>query len=254
MSGFAADQAGIPVRPSPNFGPRRDGVRADMIVLHYTGMASGQAAEDWLCNPQSEVSSHYIVHEDGSAVQMVREADRAWHAGRSCWAGEADINSRSIGIEIVNPGHELGYAEFPAAQIDAVIELCRGIVTRLAIPARRVLAHSDVAPGRKIDPGEKFPWAALAHAGVGHWVSPEPAGEHGGLCESDSGEAVKALQLLLLSYGYDLEASGRYDARTRIVVEAFQRHFRPLRVDGLADRSTIATLQKLLAAPPDAAA
>ena len=171
MSGFAPDHAGAEVRPSPNFGPRIGYAAPDMIILHYTGMETGQAAEDWLCDPAGQVSSHYLVHEDGRIVQMVRERDRAWHAGKSSWRGVTDINSCSVGIEIVNPGHALGYRDFPKPQIDAVIELCRGIVARHAIVRERVLAHSDVAPGRKIDPGERFPWRRLAKAGIGHFVS-----------------------------------------------------------------------------------
>jgi N-acetylmuramoyl-L-alanine amidase len=247
MSGFAADHFGAAVRSSPNFGERRDGLRPDMIILHYTGMETGIGAEDWLCNPASEVSSHYIVHEDGRIVQMVRESDRAWHAGRSSWHGQADINSRSIGIEIANSGHHLGYPGFPAIQIDAVIALCRGIIIRHAIKPERVLAHSDVAPGRKIDPGEKFPWAELHRAGIGHLVAPVPACDGPTLAEGDRGEAVEALQGMLAEYGYELEASGEFDAATTAVVAAFQRHFRPARVDGIADRSTIETLQALVA-------
>jgi N-acetylmuramoyl-L-alanine amidase len=214
-------------------------------------MESGEAAEDWLCNPQSQVSSHYLVHEDGRVVQMVRENDRAWHAGQSMWAGVADMNSRSIGIEIANPGHEFGYPEFPLGQLEAVIGLCRGIIERHGVHPERVLAHSDIAPGRTIDPGERFPWDVLARAGVGHWVPPEPTSADDGLRENDSGDAVKSLQSKLKSYGYGLEQSGHYDHGTRIVVDAFQRHFRPARVDGVADGSTIATLDKLIAALPD---
>ena len=165
MSGFAPDHSGAEVRVSPNFGQRRGLARPDMIILHYTGMATGAAAEAWLCDPASEVSSHYLVHEDGRIVQMVRESDRAWHAGKGSWRGETDINSRSVGIEIVNPGHALGYTTFPKRQIAAVIELCRGITARHAILPQRVLAHSDVAPGRKIDPGEKFPWLQARRGG-----------------------------------------------------------------------------------------
>ena len=176
MSGFLPDQPGAEVRVSPNFGPRRDTLRPDMIVLHYTGMASGAGAEAWLCDPASEVSSHYLVHEDGRIVQMVRESDRAWHAGKSFWRGVTDVNSHSLGIEIVNPGHEFGYRGFPRSQIAAVIELCRGIIARHAILPQRVLAHSDVAVGRKVDPGEKFPWRQLAEAGVGHFVAPPRVG------------------------------------------------------------------------------
>ena len=174
MSGFHPDHAGAEIRVSPNFGPRRDGLRPDIIILHYTGMQTGPSAEAWLCDPVSEVSSHYLVYEDGSVVQMVRESDRAWHAGRGSWRGRADINSCSIGIEVVNPGHSYGYPDFAPAQIDAVIALCRDIVGRHSIVPERVLAHSDTAPGRKIDPGEKFPWAQLHAAGVGHYVEPSP--------------------------------------------------------------------------------
>lgn len=172
MTGFFPDQAGVEVRVSPNFGSRREGKSPSIIVLHYTGMETGEGAEAWLADPASEVSAHYVVHEDGQIVQMVREADRAWHAGKSFWAGETDINSISVGIEIVNPGHTLGYTDFPDPQISAVIALCSGIATRHRIRPECVLAHSDVAPGRKVDPGEKFPWALLAEAEIGLWVEP----------------------------------------------------------------------------------
>jgi len=248
MSGFAPDHHGAVVRPSPNFGDRRGAQRPDLIVLHYTGMETGSGAEDWLCNPASEVSSHYLVHENGRIVQMVRESDRAWHAGVSSWHGRADINSRSIGIEIANPGHRFGYPDFPAEQIDAVIALCRGIVARHAIRRERVLAHSDVAPGRKIDPGEKFPWPRLHAAGIGHLVEPAPPGEGAGLAAGDWGEPVKTLQAMLAEYGYGVPISGGFDSMTAAVVEAFQRHFRPALVDGVADRSTIETLRALVAA------
>ncbi|TPK79745.1 N-acetylmuramoyl-L-alanine amidase [Mesorhizobium sp. B2-4-18] len=247
MSGFLPDEPSAEVRVSPNFGPRRDAQKPDMIVLHYTGMATGAAAEAWLCDPASEVSSHYLVHENGHVVQMVRESDRAWHAGQSSWFGRTDINSCSIGIEIVNPGHSLGYPGFPQRQITAVIELCKGIVTRHAITPQRVLAHSDVAPGRKIDPGEKFPWAALFKAGVGHLVPAAPVRRGAALKSGDRGADVETLQSMLSLYGYGVEISGIFDDRTRIVVEAFQRHFRPRRIDGIADGSTMRTLQKLLA-------
>ena len=253
VNAFAPDFAGAEICPSPNFGERRDNADIDAIILHYTGMASGEAAQAWLCNPDSQVSSHYIVHEDGRVVQMVREADRAWHAGKSFWAGVTDINSCSVGIEIVNRGHDLGYDEFPDSQVESVISLTRDIVTRHNVSGERVLAHSDVAPGRKIDPGEKFPWGRLASAGVGHWVLPVPAGNDRGLCEGDSGGAVKSLQMLLFRYGYGVDTDGTFGDKTRIVVEAFQRHFRPERVDGIADRSTLETLSRLLAALPDAA-
>lgn len=250
MSGFQPDHAGAQVRVSPNFGPRRDGFRADMIILHYTGMETGDAAEAWLCDPASEVSSHYLVHEDGRVVQMVRESDRAWHAGKSSWRGVTDINSCSVGIEIVNPGHVYGYPDFPACQIDAVIALCTDIAQRHAVTPERVLGHSDVAPGRKVDPGERFPWGQLALAGIGHFVAPAPLKGGRFLTCGDRGKAVETLQSMLSIYGYGVEISGRFDAATQTVVAAFQRHFRPERVDGVADRSTLDTLQRLLKALP----
>ncbi|MER9326152.1 N-acetylmuramoyl-L-alanine amidase [Mesorhizobium sp. M0152] len=251
MSGFLPDEPSAEVRVSPNFGPRRDTLRPDMIVLHYTGMPTGAGAEAWLCDPASEVSSHYLVHENGHIVQMVRESDRAWHAGKGSWFGRTDINSCSVGIEIVNPGHSLGYPMFPRRQIDAVTGLCKGIARRHAIAARRVLAHSDVAPGRKIDPGEKFPWAALFEAGVGHFVGAAPIRRGAVLRAGDQGAEVEALQSMLALYGYGVEISGVFDRQTQIVVEAFQRHFRPRLVDGQADGSTLRTLQRLLASVAD---
>ncbi|MCC2112049.1 MAG: N-acetylmuramoyl-L-alanine amidase, partial [Hyphomicrobiales bacterium] len=154
-------------RPSPNFGPRRGGRAPDMILLHYTGMDDDDEALDWLCDPRSEVSAHYFVGADGTIVQLVDEAQRAWHAGEGSWGGEDDINSLSIGIEIANAGHEFGLPGFPAPQIAAVIALCGAITARHGIRPERVLGHSDVAPGRKADPGEKFPWKDLAAAGIG---------------------------------------------------------------------------------------
>jgi N-acetylmuramoyl-L-alanine amidase len=254
MSGFAPDHSGAEVRVSPNFGPRPDGLRPDMIVLHYTGMEAGAAAEARLCDPASEVSSHYLVHEDGRIVQMVRESDRAWHAGKSSWRGNRDVNSRSVGIEIVNPGHEFGYPDFPKVQILAVIELCRGIAHRHSVRPEMILGHSDVAPGRKVDPGEKFPWRLLARHGIGHFV--EPARLRGGAISSlgDSGAPVEELQSMLALYGYGVEITGLFDRQTEIAVAAFQRHFRPKQIDGVADRATVATLHRLLASLPSSLA
>lgn len=251
MTGFLPDHAGADVRVSPNFGSRREGKKPDILLLHYTGMQTGDAAEAWLCSQESEVSSHYLIHEDGRVVQMVREDDRAWHAGKGSWHGEADINSRSIGIEIVNPGHPFDYPDFAEAQIDALIDLCRGITARHGIRPERVLAHSDVSPGRKIDPGEKFPWPRLHAAGIGHLVEPFPVREGTVLSVGDSGGEVEALQSMLALYGYGVDISSVYDLRTRDVVEAFQRHFRPEKVDGRADISTVDTLRRLLADLPD---
>lgn len=249
MQAFPADHSGADVRGSPNFGPRRDGLKPSIVLLHYTGMESGPAAEDWLCNPDSVVSSHYLIHEDGRIVQLVPESERAWHAGRSSWKGNSDVNSASIGIEIVNPGHTIDYPEFPSGQIASVIELCASVAARWPIPPECVLAHSDVAPGRKIDPGEKFPWADLHRAGIGHYVTPVPMRDDGdALSSGDKGTAVEGLQSMLSQYGYGIAISGEYDDSTRNVVEAFQRHFRPMGVDGIADVSTQETLKRLLSA------
>jgi len=235
------------VMPSPNCDERKDGREPNIILLHYTGMKTGEAALKRLCSPKSKVSSHYVVFEDGRVVQCVPENLRAWHAGVSSWAGETDINSLSIGIEIVNPGHEFGYSDFPRRQIAAVIALCRSIIIRNGpFSADRVLAHSDVAPSRKQDPGEKFPWQLLNASGVGHWVRPA-ALDIGGttLKPGDQGEAVTRVQRALKAYGYGVEETGSYDDLTRDVITAFQRHFRPARVDGIADPSTLLTLRAL---------
>lgn len=251
MTPFQPDQADVAVRASPNVGERRGGSRPEILLLHYTGMASGDAAEDRLCDASAEVSCHYIVHEDGRIVQMVRERDRAWHAGKSSWHGVTDINSHSIGVEIVNPGHTLGYRSFPRRQIASVVGLCRGIVARHEIRPEMVLGHSDVAPGRKVDPGELFPWTWLHREGIGHFV--KPSRHHGGdaMKAGDAGPQVAQLQAMLARYGYGIGRSGLYDPMTTTVVGAFQRHFRPSRIDGVADPSTVATLRRLLATMPD---
>src|SRR5712691_2956582 len=212
------------VVPSPNLDERADGRQPDMILLHYTGMPTGAAALQRLTTAPSKVSSHYVVFEDGRIVQCVPEERRAWHAGVSSWAGETDINSRSIGIEIVNPGHEFGYSDFPLRQIAAVISLCKSIVTRRGpIGADRILGHSDVAPSRKQDPGEKFPWALLSESGVGHWVRAAPLELEGtGLRPGDRGDSVTRLQRTLRTYGYGIADTGSYDDATRDVVTAFQ--------------------------------
>jgi N-acetylmuramoyl-L-alanine amidase len=236
--------------PSPNFGQRAVGKHIDMVVLHYTGMASEVRALKWLSDPESSVSAHYFVFEDGHVVQLVDENARAWHAGKSFWAGETDINSRSVGIEIANPGHEFGYRSFPGAQIEAVIALCQDIVARHPIPPERVLAHSDVAPARKEDPGELFPWARLHQAGIGHFVEPEPVASGPVLNPGDRGEEVSTLKQRFRAYGYGLGEGSEFDDEMAAVLRAFQRHFRPQRVDGIADRSTVATLDRLIAALP----
>ncbi|WP_348272630.1 N-acetylmuramoyl-L-alanine amidase [Pannonibacter tanglangensis] len=238
------------VHPSPNHNDRRPGAAIDMIVLHYTGMQDGESALQRLCDPRAEVSAHYLVEEDGAVLQCVPEARRAWHAGTSFWKGETDINSRSIGIEIVNPGHAWGYRPFPPAQVEAVIALVADIAARHAIAPWRILAHSDVAPERKDDPGELFPWDLLAARGLVHHVPPVPVSGGRFFQEGESGQPIEALQSMLAIYGYNIRVSGVFDAQTAAVVRAFQRHFRPERVDGIADASTIATLHQLLTSLP----
>jgi N-acetylmuramoyl-L-alanine amidase len=240
------------VLPSPNLGTRKDGRRPDMLLLHYTGMKDAASAIQWLCNPIAEVSCHYVVMEDGRIFQLAPESARAWHAGRSSWKGETDINSSSIGIEIVNPGHEFGYVDFPDAQIESVTALCRDISSRWSIPPERVLAHSDVAPRRKQDPGEKFPWDRLHAAGVGHFTPPAPLTEARSFQLGDEGQPVRAVQAMFALYGYDIELTGDFDAQTEAVVRAFQRHFRPALVDGIADGSTLLTLRELIRTLPQA--
>lgn len=235
-------------RPSPNLNDRPAGRAIDILLLHYTGMASTEEAAARLCDPAAKVSSHYLVDENGAVTRMVPEHMRAWHAGVGHWAGETDINGCSIGIEIANGGHDFGCPAYPEMQMRAVEALCRDILTRHPIPPRRVLGHSDIAPGRKADPGEWFDWGRLARAGVGVWVEPEPVTEGPALREGDRGDTVAELQYQLADYGYGLEVLGRFDEATKAVVTAFQRHFRPERVDGVADVSTITTLRRLLEA------
>jgi N-acetylmuramoyl-L-alanine amidase len=229
--------------PSPNFDARTR--PPDMIVLHYTGMRTGEAALARLRDPEAKVSAHYVVEEDGRVFAMVPEERRAWHAGKSFWRGERDINGCSIGVEIVNPGHEFGYQPFPDVQIETVIGLIADIRTRWTITDARLVGHSDVAPGRKEDPGELFPWKRLAEAGHGLWV--EPAAAPGApLAEGDEGSGVFALQAGLTRLGYDSAPNGAYDTATAAIVRAFQRHWRPDRVDGAADGETRARLIALL--------
>ncbi|MEO7026347.1 MAG: N-acetylmuramoyl-L-alanine amidase [Caulobacteraceae bacterium] len=229
---------------SPNFDRRS--ADPDMIVLHYTGMTSGEAALARLRDPVAKVSAHWLIEEDGRLFALVAEEDRAWHAGIACWAGERDINGASIGVEIVNPGHEFGYRRFPDVQIAALIDLIGEIRGRWAIPNSRVLGHSDVAPQRKTDPGELFPWRALAKAGHGLWV--EPPDQPGPvLAEGDEGGLVGQLRSAFGRLGYDCPASSAFDAAAAAIVRAFQRHWVQDRVDGRADGKTRARLEALLA-------
>lgn len=249
MKATPESSAATSVVPSPNHGERVGGP-PNLLILHYTGMESAAAAIQRLANPLSEVSAHYLVLEDGRVMQMVPESRRAWHAGRSAWNGEHDINSRSIGVEIVNPGHDGGLPPYPDVQIDAVIALCRDLCGRWAIEPRHVLAHSDVAPERKEDPGELFPWDRLAREGIGHHVPAAAIRDARFFAEGDVGQPIEALQAMFALYGYDLPVTGTFDARTRAVVTGFQRHFRQERIDGIADASTITTLRDLIAALP----
>ncbi len=234
---------------SPNFDARPEGRPVDMLVFHYTGMVDRDNAFDRLCDPAAKVSAHYVIDEDGAVTPLVAESERAWHAGVACWRGVRDVNGASIGVELVNPGHELGYRLFPEAQMAACEALGSDILSRWPIPARNVVGHSDVAPGRKIDPGELFDWARLAAAGIGLWPDRRPvAGELGlRLGPGDGGSAVHDLQRALADYGYDLGLDGSYGEQMEAVVAAFQRHFRPRRVDGLADPQTSQLLFALLA-------
>ena len=220
--------------PSPNFDARGPGTPVDILLLHYTGMQTGAAAIERLCDPDAEVSAHYTVDEDGTIYAHVPEDARAWHAGISYWAGARDINARSIGIEIVNPGHEFGYRSFPDCQIEAVIALSQDIFERHPIPPERVLGHSDVAPARKSDPGELFPWGTLSLAGIGLWPQTRKAHLHVPFADG------------LRAFGYGL--SPDMDVPEKTVIEAFQRHWRPGRIDGIADRECEAILGALLGA------
>ncbi len=226
-------------RPSPNRGSR-NGVPIDMLVLHYTGMASAAAALDRLCDPAAEVSAHYLIAEDGTVYRLVPEDARAWHAGVSFWAGATNLNSRSIGIELANAGHDGGLPDFPEPQMAALIALARDVMGRHGIASHRVLGHSDIAPERKQDPGERFDWARLAHAGIGIW--PPPAAANPG--PSD----ILAVQRDLVRFGYRIDPTGIHDTQTACVLRAFQRHFRPMRVDGAADSETHARLGAVLKA------
>ena len=218
--------------PSPNFDARPKDAPIDILLLHYTGMETGAAAVARLCDPQAKVSAHYTVDEDGTVYAHVPENRRAWHAGVSYWAGARDINARSIGIEIVNPGHEFGYRSFPERQVGAVIHLCKEILARHPIPAARVLGHSDVAPARKLDPGELFPWGTLSLSGVGLWP------------QTRKKKLQQSFEDGLRAFGYGLRPD--VDVAPDVAIMAFQRHFRPAKIDGIADRECEAILAALL--------
>ena len=223
-------------RFSPNHGPRPEPARVDMLVLHYTGMTTAAAALDRLCDPDARVSAHYVVEENGVIWRLVPENRRAFHAGVSCWQGERDLNAVSLGIEIVNPGHEWGYRPFPEIQMASVEALCADLISRHSIPAHRVVGHSDIAPDRKTDPGELFDWPRLARAGIGIWPSensPDAA------CEIDRAQSMA--DLVAIGYCATEQSLGS-------AVTAFQRRFRQNRCDGNLDRETAARLSDVRAA------
>ena len=224
--------------PSPNQDDRPPGTLIDMLVLHYTGMPTAEAALARLCDPAARVSSHYVVEEDGTIWQLVDEMRRAWHAGVSHWRGYAGLNDRSVGVEIVNPGHEWGYQPFPALQMAAVCELCLGVLKRHPIPPGNVVAHSDVAPDRKQDPGELFDWRGLAENGVGLWPTAAGTGAAPGEPARPDG-GLRALEMLG-EIGY------RTDLSLPTVLRAFQRRWRPESVTGEADRGTLVRLGEVL--------
>jgi N-acetylmuramoyl-L-alanine amidase len=213
---------------SPNFDDRLSSTSIDMLVIHYTGMRSAKAALDRLCDPQAKVSAHYFIDEDGDVISLVDESKRAWHAGIASWRGMSDINTRSIGVELVNPGHDLGYRDFPKPQMAALIDLLIGILSRYSIPARNVVGHSDIAPCRKIDPGERFDWAGLAEKGIGLWPN-----------EANINDNFSNIAPMLSEYGYDISSPPH-------AIAAFQRHFHPETINKNIDYETIGRLKKLL--------
>lgn len=220
-------------RPSPNFDARM--LPVQMVVLHYTGMQSAEAAIERLCDPEAKVSAHWLVAEDGQIVRLVDESQRAWHAGKSWWRGVTDVNSAAVGVEIVNPGHEFGYRPFPPVQMDAVETLVGGAVARYGILPANVVGHSDVAPARKADPGELFDWSRLARTGL---AMPIPVGGF------DPGWTDAGTLMALGRYGYDV-------TEPSAAIVAFQRRFRPARFDGIIDAETRTLLRSVLVAGSD---
>ncbi len=233
--------------PSPNFDDRPDGAKIKYLILHYTGMATGEEALDRLCDSKSKVSSHYLIEEDGRIFTLVPETKRAWHAGISAWEDDRNINGISIGIEMVNPGHDSpgykgNYRPFPAVQMAALIGLCQDILSRHDIMPCYVLGHSDVAPDRKCDPGELFDWQLLASVGIGIWPSGNVK------IHTDESFNKVVFQQKLVKYGYKIKITDTHDHQTSDVIRAFQRHFRPADVSGILDKECWVILEDLLSA------
>lgn len=237
------DGIAIEDRPSPNFGERRGGARPDMVVLHYTGMATLADALDRLADPAAEVSAHWVVAANGRVIRMVDESHRAWHAGRAAWGDVTDVNSRSIGVELENPGHDHGYRPFTERQMAALERLLAGIARRHAIRPERVLGHACVAPGRKIDPGEKLDWRRLARTGLAVWLDAPPAGDG---APPDAG----AFQRAARAFGYPVPGSDRWDDPTLDVWDAFVRRFRPAETGRAPHGAGLAHLEALAARWP----
>ncbi len=232
--------SGIRDLPSPNQDDRPPGLPVDILVLHYTGMRTAREAIERLRDPAARVSSHYVVDEDGAVSRLVPEERRAYHAGVSHWRGASELNGRSIGVEIVNPGHEWGYRPFPVLQVASVCDLCLGILARHPIPPRNVVAHSDVAPDRKQDPGELFDWEQLALNGVGLWPAGVPDLGTGGIVRDAA--SLRDVRRALADIGYRVAPEGALDPALATVLRAFQRHWRPEAVTGQADAGTLARL------------
>lgn len=214
--------------PSPNFDARPAATTIDMLVIHYTGMRDAAAALERLRDAAAKVSSHYFIDEDGAVYRLVDETGRAWHAGVSSWRGTTDCNARSIGIELQNPGHEFGYRDFPDTQMRALEGLALDILSRHPIPPVNVVGHSDIAPARKMDPGERFDWKRLAARNIGIW--PGPASEQ----ETD------------LSAGQMLGELGYQTSDLDAAITAFQRRYRTASIDGEADAETLALMAALV--------
>ncbi len=233
---------------SPNFNDRK--LPVSMLVLHYTGMETAELARDRLCDPAAEVSAHWLVSEDGKVENLVPEEKRAWHAGVGSWNGQTDINSASIGVEIVNGGHNVPLPDgslppYPDVQILAVIKLCKDILTRHPIAMKNIVGHSDIAPERKEDPGEHFPWAGLAAAGIGIWPGELSEDDRVLFEAGDRDRGISIIQRGLADLGYGISVTGCLDDQTQAVIRAVQRRYRPARIDGVVDMQIMEILRRL---------